>query len=543
MESIPNQLNSILYNGDINNYMPSLSEQFFSYTESQCKVLVKHLKDIIKQKKSPPMVKLQALRILKACMDSKNPYFIAYSAKKLYNRFRIFGEYKKEIPDKRRGATLFNASLKQDQKASEEFLILLLRCIKDWNNDYGVDSKGKTTNFYKLYHYLISKGVVFPTDPKIKEDQADLRKKLRNIKKNVKTMLRLISNDLDPDEIRKIGKSLKLSNEMIQDKIEKFMEMEDHELIKSLNESLDYLNDAQSAYDSWKSSYGHQSKTIHTLLPPTCLFLKDLSPKSPPVPDDLSESQELLENDSILSLSVQTDKEIENEKDTTSSFEWTGLGADYCRLKDKIDLAEQNATNLKYELDSLNAKYLEEQQLKECIQLKLDYLQANEAKTQKKTEKKIYYLEQANNELREQNKRLTENIKELEINLDKITQESVAKQEKIEALELNNLNLVSSCKSLEKDVEAYIQSEKYLKKEIKKLFKKIHKKKPEKDSSFGDTNSEIVARNDESLTKEDKNLLLPELKKFNSEPTNYEEPAAKPSESVSLEADLDLFRL
>ena len=70
------------------------------------------------------------------------------------------------------------------------------------------------------------------------------------IKKRVKNIIELISQDTDPKEIKKIAKFLKKSFKVIQDQIEKYMEMEDHELIKDLNNVLDLLSNAVSSYES-----------------------------------------------------------------------------------------------------------------------------------------------------------------------------------------------------------------------------------------------------------------------------------------------------
>ena len=62
--------------------------------------------------------------------------------------------------------------------------------------------------------------------------------------------MELIADDVEYDKIKKIGKSLKSSYRRIKNEIEKYMEMEDHELINELNKSLNLLSDAQSAYES-----------------------------------------------------------------------------------------------------------------------------------------------------------------------------------------------------------------------------------------------------------------------------------------------------
>ena len=130
MESILNQLHSFLFQGDPSKILPKLSKHFPQFDPDQSKEILKYIKANIKSKKNLPTVKLQALKLLKSLMDSKNMNIINYCGKKFYNRFKIFGEYRREIADERRGTYLFNADTRSEQNASEEFLILLLKCIK-----------------------------------------------------------------------------------------------------------------------------------------------------------------------------------------------------------------------------------------------------------------------------------------------------------------------------------------------------------------------------------------------------------------------------
>ena len=528
MEPISSQLHSILYYSDPSNYLSKLLNEFVHYTEEQAKEVIQFLKATIKSKKNPPTVKLQALKVIQCSMASKNPCIIRASAKKLYNRFRIFAEYKKENPNENRGTLLFNAESKVQQQASEDFLVLLLKCIKFWNDSYGIDSKGRQTQFFKLFSYLKSKNVSFPSEKKPENDVAKVRKNLVKIKKRVKNIIELISQDTDPKEIKKIAKFLKKSFKVIQDQIEKYMEMEDHELIKDLNNVLDLLSNAVSSYESWKTRFIRASTTQTSLfvLPPTCMFISDFEPKSLPVEDDLSQSfKEMNEYEQSSPVSILTDRDTENEKENTLNSEWTGLGADYCRLKDKFEQSELNVISFKRELECLHAKYLEELEEKEHIKVSLETVLNSEKSLKKEISDNFLKFSQETQKIQEENKLLNEKIKELESKLNDSLKDSIQKQEKIENLEGLNNSLTSTCKTLSQDVEKYLESEKFLKKEIKELFRKIEKKKPDKDSSSISSNSEIITHNDDSPSKEFKVALVTTIEedKANLNVTIYED--------------------
>lgn len=525
MEPFSEQLHSILYYGDPSKHLSHLSTKFSHYTQDQAKEILKFLKATIKAKKNPPIVKLQALKVIECLMSSKNIFILDYCGKKFYNRFKIYAEYKKESSNDRRGTLLFNSEAKLQQIASEDFLILLLKCIKTWSENFGTDSKGRPTQYIKLFNYLKAKNVHFPADQNLKEREA-VKTNLCKIKKNVKVMNELINDESSPGKIKKIGNSLKTDYKTIQEHIVKYMDMEDHELIKDLNMSLDLLEDAQKNFKAWKSRLQRSSIIDMSSfeLPPTCLLLDDICPKILPAPDDLSASLQEIPFDDISPRSMITDRETEYEKEFTMSAEWIGLGADYCRLKDKLDLTEQDVTYYKNELERLQLKLLEEQEEKEYLRNLTDTLTENIDKLSAESKEKTHKLTSENSLLKEQNKLLCDNLANFEEKVEKLKQEAVAKKETIENLENTNALLTSACKNLEYEVEKYAESEEFLKKEIKDLFKKVEKRKPEKDSGSLSSNSEVQINNDESPTKDGRISLIGKLEeiKYDTGPFGFE---------------------
>ena len=513
MESILDQLHSILFLGDPSGLLLQLPSTFNQFNADQSHDLLKYLKATIKSKKNPPTVKLQALKILQCSMSSNNLKIITYCGKKFYNRFKIFGEYKKEINDERRGTLLFNAEKYVEKIASEEFLILLLKCIKSWNDSFGIDARGKQTEYCKLYRYLQAKNITFPTDER-KKDLIILKQQILSAKKKSKKILELIGENGEADKIKKIGKSLKKHQKVLTSEIEKYMEMEDHELILELNQSLDLLSNAQSVYDSWKARMSMSTGMMSPgcILPQTCQFLDDIAPKENPFVEDLSSSMIEIYAEEHSPISLPTDREFEaekekekeKEKEFTATSEWIGLGADYCRLKDQYEIAEQSSINYKNELEIVTSKcdtLLEENKNLERM---LESLMDNEKKANEEMAGKMDKLVEENylyesrilgveNSLKEANEHLARAM--IEINL---------KNEAIEKLEGSNSALSANCKLLQQDVEKYVESEKYLQKEIKELFKRIGKRKPGRESSSISSNSETLTHNDESPTKDPK---------------------------------------
>ena len=181
--------------------------------------------------------------------------------------------------------------------------------------------------------------------------------------------------------------------------------------------------------------------------------------------------------------------------------------------------------SFKRELECLHAKYLEELEEKEHIKVSLETVLNSEKSLKKEISDNFLKFSQETQKIQEENKLLNEKIKELESKLNDSLKDSIQKQEKIENLEGLNNSLTSTCKTLSQDVEKYLESEKFLKKEIKELFRKIEKKKPDKDSSSISSNSEIITHNDDSPSKEFKVALVTTIEedKANLNVTIYED--------------------
>ena len=322
--------------------------------------------------------------------------------------------------------------------------------------------------------------------------------------------MELIADDIEYEKIKKIGKSLKSSYNQIKDEIGKYMEMEDHELISELNLSLNLISDAQNVYDSWKTR-SNQYTTSNSYLypmPPTCMFLIDLIPKENPEIDELSDSIQEMQITEPSKDCLPTERDMDFDKEPAFSLELTGLGADYCRLKDKLDTVEQNQNMYKNELEILQMKFIEKLEENEKLCNILERYKETE-NYNKKNEEELYKLMQVNDSYKEKCENLEELLKETENKLNLALKDATEKQEIIENLGIANTALCNSCKNLELEVEKYIESEKYLRKEIKELFKRVEKRKPERDNSSISSNSELTLQNNESSIKDQRISLIP----------------------------------
>lgn len=106
-----------------------IAKEFSAAGYSPCRSLIRNLKRLIKSRQYTPSVKLQALKILKACANTGNSCFLSCLAKKLASKFRAFADHFKNSHDK--GLSLFQAESIQEQNASSEFLILLLQSLEE----------------------------------------------------------------------------------------------------------------------------------------------------------------------------------------------------------------------------------------------------------------------------------------------------------------------------------------------------------------------------------------------------------------------------
>jgi hypothetical protein len=512
MESISENFHSILYLNDRYNLLPSLSSKFPSYNEDYSKEVLKYLKEVIKSKKTSPTVKLQALKLLNSLMSSKNVFIIEYCGKKFFNRFKIFAEHRKESKDERRGTLLFQAEGRSNQVASEEFLILLLKSVKIWAKNHPLDSRGKPSAFSKLFSYLQSKGVTFPEEGQKKEKE-ELKSVLIRIRKNVKSMFDFISENRGFDKIKKIGKTLETSNQMIQNQIVKYMDMEDHDLIKDLNLTLDLLNDGNNAFHAWQERTARVSilDNPQFTLPPSCLFLPDIEPKELPGADELSASIGLIQVEESSPGPLITEREFETEKEFTLSNEWTGLGADYCRLKDRLEITEQNALSYQIELEKTQVLYERELAEKEVFSQMAEEMKIKWKAEKKERENEKMRLLMENEELRKFEQDYKKNIRKLEEELEKITQNHQNCLILIEKLEKEKNFLDNNCKQLEQETEKLQETERNMKKDLKDLNKQLNKLKQTSKSSPASPRKSRILQNEEFLKLTDSNENLEEI--------------------------------
>ena len=524
MNQLSERLHSILFLNDHSQALASLKTGFVQYSKDYCKSLLIYLKKVLKAKKNPATVKLQTLKLVKCLMSSQNPHIVSNCGKKFYNRFKVFALYKKEFKDIRRGTLLFQSETRSQQLASEEFLILLLLCIRDWAETYPLEFNKKFSQYHKLYNYLLSKGVTFPVkgfnvDIKIESfgEKETLERSLSDMRKSVKNLLCLISENKNPELIRRLGQSLGKSLELIKGEIVKYMEMEDHMLIKELNQTLDLLTFGKRAYKSWKVTLERLSilDSPQFTLPPSCLYLKDIEPKSPPAPDELNESMEksCLPDETVEPcLSTRLDQAEESIVEQPLP----NLQTENCKTKDQIEFYEKSLKRYESELGEFSVLYENERRYRLMVESELEKLNRGIRNQAEENEERIVQVLNDFVELKKFNLGLSETVGELEAKIDQLELEIQGKNQLIENIEQSKLAVIQNCKYLEEELEEKVVNESLLLKKIKILEMKFGVQ--EKVGPI-----EVVNNIEESPKMPIRVSLLPDFEPFNIDPTICEE--------------------
>lgn len=480
MDQIPERFYSILFLDDKYSLLSSLKSGFSLYSKDYSKSLLIYLKKVLKSKKNPATVKLQTLKLIQALMHSKNPHIISYCGEKFYNRFRIFAEFNKNSKGIRRGSLLFESQTKIQQQAAEEFLILLLQCIQNWAETFPLETNKKFSKYRKLYNYLLSKNVTFPIKGYVCYNNAEnekevLKKSLSDIRKNSKSLLNLILEGQNPELIKRLGQSLSKFSKLIENEVAKYMELEDHDLIKELNHTLDLLSFSKNSYKSWKI----QSRRISILdssqftLPPTCLYLKDIDPKPIPIPDNLSDSMEI----SLASVSIIDSSPTLNHlltEEDIFDYELKGLTADYCKLKEQLEQTEKTLKNSEKDLKDLANLYEQEKVSRQNAEKKLENLNQFIRNQAAENEEKIIQVLKDFNELKQFNLGLTGTIQELEGKVSILELELEEKNKLVDNFNYNKNTAVEHCKYLEDELEEKNINERKLMQKIKELEMKLN---------------------------------------------------------------------
>ncbi|EAS02927.1 hypothetical protein TTHERM_00492800 (macronuclear) [Tetrahymena thermophila SB210] len=131
-------------------------------------VVLETIESIITNKKEEPMTRLNALRLLKECVDLDNELFNHNVENGVLNTIYQFA-----IQLDRKTLLKANPTV-HEEKISMSFYILCLECIKMWAHWYP-EHKGASSQFKKLYISLKDNGFKFPANFNFFKD-ADLYK-------------------------------------------------------------------------------------------------------------------------------------------------------------------------------------------------------------------------------------------------------------------------------------------------------------------------------------------------------------------------------
>ncbi|CAG9321599.1 unnamed protein product [Blepharisma stoltei] len=425
-----------------------IAQEFSNAGYSPCRSLIQNLKKLIKSHQYSPTIKLQALKIIKACADTGNSYFLTYLAKKLASRFRSLCSYQSDSSDPQRGKTLFQSDSKSEQNASAGFLNLLLQCIEEWAGRFGADEMGRETIFFKIYMDLKNKGVTFP--------QIEPNDEENSIKMLLKSIKKLIENNGDISEVKEKLRTVKEFKRNIEKRIAESMEESNEEDIYELIVLNDEINDVCKIYKRWKSRLNPpKGKTKNFEYEPIQVKgvrfnqkIEEYEPKPAPLPDAIEDPimVELANDKSQRQTSFHMKDLKLNDPDEMSE-----LKEEYLKSKDKLLEYEDLIHMYKADLARLQIKYLEAVEEREEIKCRAESLGSANTKSEttiqdvqekcKKLENEKASLLEEIEAFKSQNNCLKITIKEAQEKLLK-AEEQINKHERyIESIEVMNENL------------------------------------------------------------------------------------------------------
>ena len=272
MDSKPSELvkKAVSSADEHNRVTPALADYIKKARLPVCKEVIKTIKKIIKDKTSPPSNKLRALKLFHACMMVANTEFLVFAQKKVMSRLTILAQHKKQVSDENRGEDIFgNLSLssQENKKASEEFLICLLRYIKIWASQFGRGPDGKSSIFYRSYNTLVQNSVAFPKrnpdnqSPQKKESpkKPSSANSIAQLKDTVDNTCSIVENLLDSesipvDTLSELISSLKSYKTSVNHRVNETMSSGDSESTETLLALNECIEATLSKYENRKSS-------------------------------------------------------------------------------------------------------------------------------------------------------------------------------------------------------------------------------------------------------------------------------------------------
>lgn len=413
------------------------------------KGVLNYIKQVLFSRHQSTGSKLRILKLLQALMLTESGVIVYTTGKKIVPKLpKILN-----IQDSPIGYDFWVFLVQNHDQCFFEFFVLALQCIESWADLYTTDAKGKPSRFYEVYQDLKSKDVEFPPEFLFQSilhpfPKRDLQRS-RRLSKELMSALSI--------KTKKKATFLNSLCEVYQRQIELKIE----ELTKASSKVSDdlvltysELSESMSEYQAWKVN-GHQVKEKNMFVE-ICKQVEDAYPKSPPSPDSLSESLELIGNRESINVTDRDERDTLLRDDEITS-------AEYYKLKEKLLDTEELVSMYKADIANLQTKFLDVTEKKEELKYRINAILFSNREINKlltEANKKIEALEMTNTNLTEdvdafksQNESLKSSIREIQETCIKYEKEREKQKKYIENLENRNCALIDSNQTLKIELE------------------------------------------------------------------------------------------
>ena len=298
----------------------------------KCQELVKYLKRIITSDLYGVSTKLQALRLVRLCMDTNNPNLVAHASQKLLPTFKSIAICGEQNPGR-----LFEPQSLQDFCENKTFWEEVIASIEAWAKRFPEHPK-----YLQTYQELCDQEI-HPLPSHFKENlnsYAELAKELADCIEN---------QSVSPARVRKKAKRLSDCQDQLQKQLSQDLESKSLRVV--LVHTAELVSMALEIFDKWKRK----------------------NPRSPPkLPEPIPKGvPEPSSNDSMLEVSFEDPclSEPESVQSLSMCSEWKD--EDYANLKNKIEENVDLVNSYREDLVALQRQYINLKEDKEETKITL----------------------------------------------------------------------------------------------------------------------------------------------------------------------------
>lgn len=420
-------------------------------TDDEIREILLFAKEVISSSQSANS-RIQVLRLLRQLMQKPIPCVSTYISKK------VLGKLLKNLftNAETAGFDMWADVFPQKPKGIFELFFNTLQVIETWAEANTTDSRGKYTQFYLVYQDLKNKNFEFPPSFVYQTANESLKEKLkrdlhrcRKLCKELKKAMALY--------LKKKSKALCEIVDFFQREIEKIIEyftQRGGKVPEDLIITYSELSESMSLYVAWKNN-GYKLEDKGNLLANSCCQVDEIRPKTPPSPDALSKSLELL-------AMIGESSPLRDERESTYREDIEN-SVDYYKIKEKLLDSEDLVQMYKSDLEKLQVKYLEVTEHKEELMLRISAILFSNREMNKilnESKRNVEVLTATNFAINEdveayksQNECLKSSIREIQDSLIKLEKECYKNRRYIEHLENGNTALASSNQTLKYELE------------------------------------------------------------------------------------------